>query len=167
MTVLGELYEATGRTAEARDLYAQTAALIDRHGAAGEDNTLEAARFHADHADPDDAVRFAELAFDHRPTVFAADALAWSLTRAGRADEALPYVEQAHRLGTESVDMHVHAAAAYAAAGRAQDAREALTEAFEATPYTFPELPPLAAQLAGRLGIDIPPAWTIAHSASG
>ncbi len=141
--------------------------MIDRHGAAGEDNTLEAARFHADHADPEDAVRFAELAFDHRPTVFAADALAWSLTRAGRADEALPYVEQALRLGTASVDMQVHAAAAYAAAGLTEEARDALTEAFDDTPYTFPELPSIATLLAGELGVAVPPAWTVEHSGSG
>ena len=167
MTVLGELYEATGRTADAHDLYAETAALIDRRGAAGEDNTLEAARFHADHGDAEAAVRFAELAFHNRPTVFAADALAWSLTRAGRADDALPYVEQAQRLGTGSVDMHVHAAATYAAAGLTQDARDALTEAFRATPYTYPELRPIATELANQLGLDVPPPWSVVHSRSG
>ncbi len=161
MTVLAELYERTGERAAASDLYVETAKLIERHGAAGEDNTLEAARFHADHADPADAVRFAQLAFERRPTVFAADALAWSLTRAGRADEALPYVEQAGRLGTDAVDLHVHAAAAYEAAGRDDQARAALAEAFAATPYAFPELPPIATQLAGRLGIDVPPAWAV------
>ena len=67
LTLLGELYEATGRDDAASATYAQTAALIDRHGASGEDNSLEAARFHADHADPDDAVRFATTAFHNRP----------------------------------------------------------------------------------------------------
>jgi tetratricopeptide (TPR) repeat protein len=165
--VLGELYEATGRNAEARDLYAETAALIDRHGASGEDNTLEAARFHADHADPANAVRFAELAYDKRPTVFAADALAWSLTRAGRADEALPYVEQAFRLGTDSVDMKVHAAAAYAAAGLTPKAVDALADAFRAAPYAFPELPPIALELAGQLGVAVPRAWWAPAASSG
>ena len=69
-------------------------------------------------------------------------------------------MEQANRLGTGSVDMHVHAAATYAAAGLTQDAREALTEAFGATPYTYPELRPIAAQLAGQLGLDVPFEWT-------
>jgi tetratricopeptide (TPR) repeat protein len=159
MTVLGELYEATGRNAEARDLYVRTAALIEQHGAAGEDNSLEAARFHADHGDPDDAVRFAERAWRIRPTVFAADALAWSLTRAGRANEALAYVQRAQRLGTASVDMQVHAAAAYANAGLTAAASEALGQALERTPYAFPELPPIALELATRLGLDVPPAW--------
>jgi tetratricopeptide (TPR) repeat protein len=159
MTVLGELYEATGRAVEARELYAETAKLIERHGAAGEDNTLEAARFQADHGDPREAVRFAEVAHRTRPTVFAADALAWSLTRAGRATEALPYVEQADRLGTDAVDMQVHAAATYAAAGLRQNATEALTEAFRATPYVFPELQPIAFELAGELGVPVPHAW--------
>src|SRR4029453_15836904 len=139
-TLLGELYEATGRVDEAAAIYAQTAALIDRHGASGEDNSLEAARFHPDHADPADAVRFARIAFHNRPTVFAADVMAWSLTRANRANEALPFVELANRLGTDAVDMHVHTAAAYAAAGRAAEAKEALTEAFAGSPYSFPEL---------------------------
>lgn len=159
MTVLGELYEVTGRTADARALYAETAKLIDRHGSAGEDNTLEAARFQADHGDPREAVRSAKLAYRTRPTVFAADALAWSLTRAGRATEALPYLEQADRLGTDAVDMQVHAAATYAAADLRQKATEALTEAFRATPYMFPELQPIAVELAGQLGVAVPHAW--------
>jgi len=159
LTLLGELYEATGRTDHASAIYVQTATLIDRHGASGEDNSLEAARFHADHADPDDAVRFARIAFDNRPTVFAADVMAWSLTRAGRADEALTYVDLANRLGTDSVDMHVHTAAAYAAAGQPVDARIALTEAFKGTPYSFPELRPIAIELAAQLDIAVPGAW--------
>ncbi len=162
MTVLAELYEATGRTGDGRDLYGRTAALIDQHGAAGEDNSLEAARFHADHGDPADAVRFAQLALARRPTVFAADTLAWALTRAGRADEALGYVEESRRLGTSSVDLHVHAAAAYLAAGRTEQARTELATAFQATPYAFPELPPIAAELALQLSLEIPPTWATA-----
>jgi tetratricopeptide (TPR) repeat protein len=159
LTLLGELYEATGRTGEASQIYAQTASLIDRHGAAGEDNSLEAARFHADHADPEDALRFAEIAYRNRPTVFAADVLAWSLTRAGRADEALAYVELANRLETDAVDIHVHTAAAYAAMGRTTEARDALWKAFTGVPYPFPELPPVAIDLANQLGLPIPPPW--------
>ena len=159
LTLLGELYEATGRTDEASAIYVQTATLIDRHGASGEDNSLEAARFHADHADPDDAVRFARIAFHNRRTVFAADVMAWSLTRAGQADEALPFAELANRLGTDSVDMHVHTAAAYSAAGRAAEAKEALTEAFTGSPYSFPELRPVAIELARQLGITVPDTW--------
>jgi tetratricopeptide (TPR) repeat protein len=160
LTLLGELYEATGRTDEAAAIYGQTAALIDRHGASGEDNSLEAARFHADHADPEDALRFARTAFHNRPTVFAADVLAWSLTRTGQAHAALPYVELANRLGTDSVDLHVHTAAAYAAAGRTTDARDALTKAFDGVPYPFPEVRPIATQLAEQLGVTVPSAWT-------
>lgn len=161
MTVLGEIYEATGRSTEATDLYARTAALIERHGAAGEDNTLEAARFHADHGDPNEAVRFARMAFEARPTVFAADALAWSLTRAGRSEEALAYLEHAGLLGTDAADLHVHAAAAYASAGLTEPARASLTEAFRLTPYPFPALPTTAAQLADELGLDVPPEWAV------
>ncbi len=159
-TLLGELSESTGRDEEASAIYTQTAALIDRHGASGEDNSLEAARLHADHADPDDAVRFATVAFDNRPTVFAADVLAWSLTRAGRADEALPHVELANRLGTDSVDLHIHSAAAYAAAGEIAEARAALSAAFAGTPYSFPELRPIATELAASLDVAVPTNWT-------
>ena len=161
LTVLGELYEAIGRDDEARAIYDQTAALIDRHGAAGEDNNLEAARFHADHADPDDAVVFAERAHRERPTVYAADALAWSFTRAGRADEALPYVREAQRLGTDAVDMHVHAAAAFAAAGLPAMATAELRAAFEQQPFVYPELKPIAGDLADRLDVPVPPGWEI------
>ena len=92
--------------------------------------------------------------------MFAADVLGWSLTRAGRADEALPYVELANRLGTDSVDLHVHAAAAYASTGDTAEAKAALTVAFESVPYPFPELRPIAIELAARLGIPVPVTWT-------
>ena len=105
-------------------------------------------------------VRFARLAFENRPTVFAADALAWALTRAGQADEALAYVELANRLGTDSVDMHVHTAAAYAAAGLTTEAREALREAFAGVPYPFPELRPIAIELAEELRVAVPRSWS-------
>jgi hypothetical protein len=85
--------------------------------------------------------------------------MAWSLTRAGQADEALPFVELANRLGTDAVDMHVHTAAAYAAAGRAAQARAALTEAFAGSPYSFPELRTVAIELAGELDVTVPGTW--------
>ncbi|HEY3484246.1 MAG TPA: tetratricopeptide repeat protein, partial [Ilumatobacteraceae bacterium] len=159
LTMLGELYERAGRAGDARAVYERTAALIDRHGEAGEDNSLEKARFHADHGDVDVAVQSAERAFRIRPTVFAADTLAWALTRAGRPNDALSYLEQAHRLGTDTVDMHVHAAAAYAGAGMRDRAIDSLEAAFAHAPYTFPELRPIAAELAGELGVAVPRAW--------
>ena len=59
----------------------------------------------------------AEAAYGTRRTVFTADALGWALTKAGRPAEALPYVDEARRLGTRAPALHVHAAVALAATG--------------------------------------------------
>ncbi len=97
--VLGELQQAAGHDDEAADSFALARAGTELLSGAGSTVDLEAALFAADHGDATEAVTLAEAAYRTRRTVFTADALGWALTKAGRPAEALPYVDEARRLG--------------------------------------------------------------------
>jgi hypothetical protein len=120
---------------------------------------LESALFAADHGDATEAVTLAEAAYRTRRTIFTADALGWALTRAGRPAEALPYIEQALRLGTQSPALHVHAAVALAATGDTAGAADALRTTLTSSAWLVPALRPEAAALGDRLGLAVPEDW--------
>jgi tetratricopeptide (TPR) repeat protein len=158
-TLLGDVQSAAGLEAEAAETYAHARSLIERHGASGEDNALEAALFEADHGDPLAAVTFAQRAYDIRPTVFTADALGWALVRAGRPAEAAPFMAEALRLGTDAAELHVHAAAAARAGGDRSLAASQLETAFARAPWPSLHLRAEAARLAAELSVAVPEAW--------
>jgi tetratricopeptide (TPR) repeat protein len=158
-TVLGELQLASGRDDAAADSFALARAGTELLTAAGATVDLESAAFAADHGDAAEAVTLAEAAYRARRTIFTADALGWALTRAGRPAEALPYVEEARRLGTQSPALHVHAAVALAATGDTVRAADALKVAFTSSAWLVPALRPEAAALGDRLGVAVPADW--------
>jgi Flp pilus assembly protein TadD len=122
---------------------------------------LERALFEADRGDPALAVSLATAAHEARRTVFTADARGWALTRAGRAAEAVPFVEESLRLGTEDATLRFHSATTFAEAGQTDRARAEL----EAAAATGGPLPPLhrgeAVALAARLGVTAPALWSV------
>ncbi|MET8866191.1 hypothetical protein ABZW11_24920 [Nonomuraea sp. NPDC004580] len=67
--------------------------------AAGVRDDLTWAEFEADHGDPKAAVRHARAEYTRNPNLVAADALAWSLFKAGAPEKALPYAERATGTG--------------------------------------------------------------------
>jgi tetratricopeptide (TPR) repeat protein len=158
-TLLGELQQAAGRDDEAADSFALARAGTDLLAGAGSTVDLESALFEADHGDAGEAVTLAESAYRARRTIFTADALGWALTRAGRPAEALPYIDEARRLGTRSPGLHVHAAVALAATGDTAGATEALQTAFTSSAWLVPALRPEAATLGDRLGVAVPEDW--------
>jgi tetratricopeptide (TPR) repeat protein len=158
-TLLGELQQAAGRDDDAADSFALARAGTDLLAGAGSTVDLESALFAADHGDATEAVTLAEAAYRTRRTIFTADALGWALTRAGRPAEALPYIEQALRLGTQSPALHVHAAVALAATGDTAGAADALRTAFTSSAWLVPALRPEAAALGDRLGLAVPEDW--------
>ena len=113
---------------------------------------LESALFEADHGSPQRAVVLAEAAYRDRATIFTADALGWSLYRAGRAGEAVPYARESLRTGSRSAGLRLHAAVIL---GSADDLRIA----FASGPWFAPELRPDAAAAAARLGVAVPTTW--------
>ena len=112
---------------------------------------LELAGFFADHGDAVTALRLARRAYAERPTVFAADTLAWALYRAGRPRAALPYAHEALRLGTRSSRLRFHAGAIEAANGHENAARTHLAAALELNPAFSPLDAPRAAALLREL----------------
>ncbi|MDQ3537543.1 MAG: hypothetical protein M3415_01910, partial [Actinomycetota bacterium] len=110
---------------------------------------------------PAAAVRLGRRAWRARPdNIYAADALAWALHRAGRDTEALPLMRRALRLGTSDALLRYHAAEVFAGAGRDQQARQQLRAARDTDPWFSPHHQPSAGALARRLGLRAPTSWT-------
>ena len=78
---------------------------------------LELALFEADHGDPTTALSLAQEAYADRPTIRAADALAWALFKNGRLADARKRSSEALRLGTRDPLLLYHAGAIAAADG--------------------------------------------------
>lgn len=160
-TLLGELRLAASDPAGADQAFALVRANEQLLAAAGVQVDLESALFEADHGDPARAVTLARSAYEARQTVFTADALGWALTRAGQAPEAVRYAAEAVRLGTSSAALRLHAAAAYAEAGQLDQATTQLRQAFTLAPWPALHLRPMATDLAGWLGVTLPPDWRL------
>jgi hypothetical protein len=161
VALLADLHRLEGRTEEAGIEVEVARAAFGSVSSAGGVVDLERALFEADRGDPALAVSLATAAHDARHTIFTADALAWSLTRAGRAAEAVPHAEAALRLGTRDATLRFHAATTFASAGLLDRARaELLAAAGAGGP-----LPPLhraaGVELAGRLGVVAPDLWRV------
>jgi tetratricopeptide (TPR) repeat protein len=161
VALLADLERLEGRTEDA-DLNVEVArAAFGSVVSAGGVVDLERAVFEADRGDRALAVTLATAAHDARSTIFTADALAWALTRAGRPAEAVPFAEEAVRLGTQDATLRFHAATTFADAGRVDRARAELGAAANAGG----PLPPLhrtaAVALADRLGIEAPDLWRV------
>ena len=88
---LGETLEAAGQDVAAADEYALAEAMQRLNASYGMRVDLELAGFFADHGDAATALRLARRAHVDRPTIFAADTLAWALYQSGRPRAALPY----------------------------------------------------------------------------
>jgi len=132
---LGDLYERAGRVEEAQRQYELARALARLQQASGTDLDVELALFEADHGTVDDAaVARAHSAYARRPSIHAADALAWTLYRAGRPAEAEPYAREALRLGTKDPLKLYHAGMIAHALGRTGQARAWLEQALTLNP---------------------------------
>ncbi len=159
VALLGDVYSALGRDADAADQYGLVRQIELLNRANGVAVDLELARFEADHAadpgaDASAAVDQARAALAQRPTIFAEDALAWALRQAGRADEALPHARAAVRLATGDALLWWHLARIEADLNLVDDARRHLETALSLNPWlTVRDLGPARA-LAAELGIS-------------
>jgi tetratricopeptide (TPR) repeat protein len=136
VTTLGDVYRATGRKALAREQYALVGATVRLLRANGVRTDLESALFKVDHRiDLRRALAEARRAHRERPTVFAADTLAWALARNGRCDEGLRYSKQALRLGTRDASFFFHRGMIERCLGDAAEARRWFSGALEQNPH--------------------------------
>jgi tetratricopeptide (TPR) repeat protein len=152
---LGDVYRAMGneRAAAQQDNLVRVIGQLQRAG--GVDVDLEMALFEADHAkDPaalSAAVEAARATYARRPSVHAADVLAWTLYRAGRTGEALPYAREALRLDSKDPLMLFHAGAIAAAAGQPAEARGYLDAALAQNAHFSVRYAPEAEKLLATL----------------
>lgn len=148
---LGDLLASTGDRAGAQrqyDLVRASAALLRADGV---DVDAELAVFAADHGDAAGAVAAAQSAYGRHPSISVADAVAWSLFMAGREAEALPYADQALRLGTRNALMYYHRGVIRASLGDRVGARGDLSLALSINPHFSIRHAPHGSQLLGTL----------------
>jgi tetratricopeptide (TPR) repeat protein len=158
VTLLGDLQAVAGDTTAAGRSYDLVRSIAKLQAASGAVTDLEMAVFEADHGGAD-AVALATAAYAARPTIYGADAMAWALDKAGRAAEAVPYVDESLRLGTQDALLHFHAATVLADAGDTDRARTELTAAFSTNPWFSFLHQGDAAALAARVGVPVPAEW--------
>ncbi|GGZ06843.1 tetratricopeptide repeat protein [Streptomyces poonensis] len=138
LVALGELYEARGDKAAARDRYALVDAWVSLARAHGVDADLDTALAAADHGDRAAALRAARAEWERRHTVHTADALAWALHVNGRDEEALPYARRATATGYRDAAFLYHRGMIERAAGDRAGARRSLTAALDLNPGFSP-----------------------------
>jgi uncharacterized protein (TIGR03790 family) len=124
---LSLLYEQTGQTDKARIAYQRT--LANNPDDVVALNNLAYAMAVRDHK-PADALPLAERAFTlANGAGLVADTLGWIKHLLGDEAAALPLLERAAKENPATLDVQLHVAAAYAAAGRLQEAAKALRAA--------------------------------------
>ncbi|WP_327322532.1 hypothetical protein OG735_08585 [Streptomyces sp. NBC_01210] len=138
LVALGEVYEARGRTAEARAQYELIGTWTELARANGVDTDLDTALALADHGDRPEALRAARAEWKQRQTVHTADALAWALQVNGRSTEALSYVGKSAPPGCRNAVFLYHRGMIERAAGKTAAARTSLAAALKVNPGFSP-----------------------------
>lgn len=152
--LLADLFWVRGQRELARRQYDLARRGMVLEAEAGVDVALELARFEADlgYGDAFDVVAHARAAYERRPGIYGADALAWALYRAGQWQEARQYSEEALRLGTNDAMLHYHAGMIALALGDEASARTSLQRALAINPAfsirRAPEVRRLLAELS-------------------
>ncbi len=133
---LGDTYAAAGQADEAAQQYALVEAMQRLYEANGVDTDVEMALFAANHdLDVDRALARAHVGYQKRPSIYAADALAWTLYKAGNYHEANRYAQEALKLGTRDARLYFHAGMIAAALGSREEAIALLEEALAINPH--------------------------------
>lgn len=149
---LGELYEHTGQTAQAEQQYELVRVVQQLNAEAGMNVDMELALFDAEHGDDKvAALARAEAAYNSRPSIYAADALAWALYHNGLYVEAQKYSGEALRLGTRDANLYYRAALIAEANGDEAMAQSYLETALSINPYFNVLSAPRARALLGEL----------------
>jgi tetratricopeptide (TPR) repeat protein len=109
VATLGDLLQRAGRPRAAARQYAIFNSIEVVERANGVRNGLEQALVHIDHGENVPvALAVAYSDYRRRPTILAADVVAWGLARSGRCAEAKRYSKLALRLGTQDSAMFFH-----------------------------------------------------------
>jgi tetratricopeptide (TPR) repeat protein len=140
--LLGETELAAGRTAAGRRDLALVGAEQRLLRANGVNTDVDLALYQASHGSPRRAIALARRAWELAPSVRAADARSWAMTRAGRPAAGLAWARRALRLGSKDPSFLLHAGLAATAAGERTLGRRwlraALAHGLRASPYWAP-----------------------------
>ena len=102
----------------------------------GVNTDLEKALFYADHGmDLEASLQKARAAYKARPSIHAADVLAWTLYKSGNSKEARKYSEEALKLGTRDPLKLFHAGMISESLGQKEQARKYLQQAIDLNPH--------------------------------
>lgn len=132
---LGQVYTAAGQLEKAQQQYDLARAIDQLYRASGVNTDLELALFLAEHGDAAGAVTRARAAYAERPTVFAAEVLAWALHQAGDDAAALPYARASLKLGSQDALRLFRAGMIEYRLGHLAEAQEKLRAALDINPY--------------------------------
>ncbi len=153
VVALGDLYAIEGRTDEANRQYALVEVQRKLNQANGVVGDLQLVQFLADHdRDLEEALRLAEVEYKTRPTVYAADALAWCYYKNGRIPEARKYSLKALSQNTPEAMFSYHRGLILAKAGEIGEARKSLYQALSQNPYFEPMGAVAAMKMVQELG---------------
>jgi tetratricopeptide (TPR) repeat protein len=131
---LGELYLAQDKPELAKQQFDLVRAIMKLNTDGKQNVDMELALFEADHGDAKDALSLAETAWRNRPSIHAADVLAWAYHKNGRHAEALEMSQRALKLNTRDAEMRYRAGMIHLAAGDAEKGRALLREALTINP---------------------------------
>lgn len=131
---LGDVYTAAGQAPQAQQQYDLARAIDQLYRANGVNTDLELALFQAEHGDAAEAVKRARAAYAERPTVFAAEVLAWALHQAGDSAAALPYAQTSLRLGSQDALRLFRAGLIHYHLGQVAEAQKLLEAALDLNP---------------------------------
>ena len=133
---LGDLYQSNNQPELARQQYNLVGAIEQLYKANGVDMDVEIALFNADQdKDLEANVQRARLAYTNRPSIHAADVVAWALYKVGHYAEAKIYSEKALQLGTKDSLKLFHAGMIAYQLGRTAQSQEYLAQALEINPH--------------------------------
>ena len=132
---LGDVAAKQGDTAKADSQYSLVRALDRLYTANGANTDLELALFLADHnLDLGESLARARAAYTARPSIHAADVLAWTLFKTGNAQEAERYAQEALKLNTRDSVKLFHAAMIEKTLGKKDEAKHLLEQATALNP---------------------------------
>lgn len=133
--LLGDVYAEMGEERKAREQYELVGAIHELQRANGVNTDMETALYLADHGvDLERSLSTARAAYEARPSIHAADALAWTLYKTGEYREAQRYATEALRLGTFDPTKLFHAGMIAKALGQEEKARQYLARALSRNP---------------------------------
>ncbi|MFI0453639.1 tetratricopeptide repeat protein [Actinomadura sp. 6N118] len=135
VVALGELYEARGMQAQAREQYGVAGAWATLARSNGVATDFEGAITAADHGDRAAALLAARTEWGRRKSIHVADALAWALHVNGQDKEALGYARQAARTGYRNATFLYHLGVIEKSLGHKTEARRDLKAALALNPH--------------------------------